>query len=81
MLRRDRGDNLVRCSWTKHGEYAERYAPASTDQSNHQMTFRRLRSNVASPALEGTSGERWHGAFRDACLPTSAPSRSPIRWR
>jgi hypothetical protein len=52
MLRRDRGDNLVRCSWTKHGEYAERYAPASTDQSNHQMTFRRLRSNVASPAVE-----------------------------
>jgi hypothetical protein len=36
---------------------------------------------AANPALEGTSGERWHGAFRDACLPTSAPSRSPIRWR
>jgi len=32
----------------------------------------------ADPVLEGTSGERWHGAFRDACLPTSAPSRSPI---
>ena len=46
MFRRDPRDNLVRWSWMKHGEYAERYASASTDPSNHHLTFRRVRTDA-----------------------------------
>jgi hypothetical protein len=46
MFRRDPRDNLVRWSWTKHGEYAERYAAAPTDPRNRHLTFRRVTSDA-----------------------------------
>lgn len=46
MLRRDPRDNLVRWSWTKHGEYADRYAAAMTDLRNRHLTFRRLTTDA-----------------------------------
>src|ERR687898_2698482 len=36
---------------------------------------------VTVPALEGTSGERWHRSFWDACLPTSATGRPIADYR
>lgn len=46
LLRRDPRENLVRWSWMKHGEYAERYAAAATDAGNRHLTFRRLTSDA-----------------------------------
>ena len=46
MFRRDPRDNLVRWSWMKHGEYAQRYAAASMDPTNAHLMFLRLRSDA-----------------------------------
>ena len=46
MFRWDPRDNLVRWSWTNHGEYARRYASASADPANRHLTFVRLTSDA-----------------------------------
>jgi adenylate kinase family enzyme len=46
VFRWDPRENIVRWSWTHHGECADRYAAASGDPNNARLTFVRL----ASPA-------------------------------
>jgi adenylate kinase family enzyme len=42
LFRRDPRENIVRWSWTHHGESRERYASASTDPRVRHLTFVRL---------------------------------------
>lgn len=42
MFRRDPEANVVRWSWLKHAEYAQRYAAAPADPANDHLTFVRL---------------------------------------
>ena len=56
MFRRDPRENLLRWAWTKHPEYAARYAAAPEDPANQHLSFVRLTSDTDVDGLVASVG-------------------------